>query len=183
MYANLIKLFHSINFSNSGDQPDADKKRTRLPHHKRLPFIQHASSNEGYFQPNIFLQHVDEMTRVLSELSHGAQHDVVERVGPDEVWMLPSNPAGEKKLVTTDIEPTVGEKKLVTIDVEPTVVIFNKKEENAKAKEAAQQLDSGGVQEELEPADMSIGLKLIFVLLANGCVALALVLFWAIVAM
>lgn len=169
MYANLIKLFHSINFSNSGDQPDADKKRTRLPHYKRLPFIQHASSNEGYFQPNIFLQHVDEMTRVLSELSHGAQHDVVERVGPDEVWMLPSNPAGEKKLVT--------------IDVEPTVVIFNKKEENAKAKEAAQQLDSGGVQEELEPADMSIGLKLIFVLLANGCVALALVLFWAIVAM
>lgn len=170
MYANLIKLFHSLNFSNSGDQPDdANKKRTGLPRYKKLPFIQHASSNEGYFQPNIFLQHVDEMTRVLSELSHGAQHDVVERVGPDEVWMLPSNPAGEKKSVT--------------IDVEPTVVIFNKKEENAKAKEAAQQIDSGEVQEELEPADMSIGLKLIFVLLANGCVALALVLFWAIVMM
>lgn len=113
---------------------------------------------------------MDEMTRALSELSQS--HDVVERTGHDEVWMLPSKTSSEKKSVTI---------------VEPTTVIFNK-EECSKAKEAAQ-MERGVVeQEELvlplggigpEMTRNSICLTVLFVVLVNCTVALAMTLYWA----
>jgi hypothetical protein len=131
--------------------------------YNRLPFIHRAVSNDEYFQPNVLLQHVDEMTRALNELSKS--QDVMERSGHDEVWMLPSS--------------TSSEKKSVTIVDKPTAVIL-KEEECAKAKEAAQ-VESGIVEQEVLVApDRNICMTLLFVLLANCTVGLAMVLFWAI---
>jgi hypothetical protein len=158
---------HSINYSSPTDEPYCDRgdgENLWLPHIKKLPFVHRASSDDGYFKPNTFLQHLDEMTKALSELSQS--RDVVERSGYDEVWMLPSN--------------TKSEKKSVTIADEPAAVSFNK-DKCAKAKEAAQ-VESGVVeQEELVSSDRSNFLtRLLFVLFANCTAGLAVTLFWAI---
>jgi hypothetical protein len=158
---------HSINYSSSTDEPDGDTQDGEIlwmPHIKKLPFVHRASSNDGFFQPNAFLQHLDEMTKALSELSQS--RDVLERSGYDEVWMLPSQAKSEKNSVTIADGPAA---------------VFSNKDECAKAKEAAQ-VESGEVeQEELVSLDRSnLRTRLLFVVLANCCAGLAVTLFWAI---
>jgi len=120
------------------------------------------------FEPSILLEHINEMTKALSELNQ-SKRDSLQQLSNsqfleasflennDEPWMLPTDPARKKS--TSSI------KKDVTF-------VISTVDNEEKAKEAA--LDLEEEVEMLFPPSRNLLVKLVIVLGVNGLAAAAI---------